>query len=244
MTALPPLPATFGSTRDSLRRVAVHIVARSVIQAGGRIDLRVSPGGFATPEFGDGVRVRLTGAELVREVADAAYESSFVAARVDGSSLADLAAVARVDLAADLYVGHDTPPLGDVDEVLAVDPAAAVVLADWYRVNAVALDRVAVELGTDATPTAIRLWPEHFDVALDLEAAPGERVNLGGSAGDGFHDGPYSYVGPWTDGRPGGADVWNAPFGAVLGYEDLVGDDDPVGTIADFMLDRVARFGS
>ena len=63
---LLPLPETFSTTRDALQRVAVHIVARSVIQGGGRIDLRVSPGGFSTPEFGDGVRVRVSAADVVR----------------------------------------------------------------------------------------------------------------------------------------------------------------------------------
>lgn len=243
-STLPPLPADFPATRDALQRVAVHIVARAVIQGGGRIDLRVSPGGFSTPEFGDGVRVRVSGGDLVREVADAAYESSFASAALGGSSLAMLADVAQVDLDADLYVGHDTPPLGDVDEPLAIDAAAVTSLATWYRINATALDRVAASLGVGASPTAVRLWPEHFDVALDLEASAGERVNLGGSPGDGFHGSPYAYVGPWTASRPGEPSFWNAPFGAVLGYDDLVGVADPVRAIADFALGGVARFRS
>ncbi len=39
-------------------------------------------------------------------------------------------------------------------------------------------------------------------------------MNLGFSAGDGFSEEPYVYVGPWAEGRPGDAGYWNAPFGA------------------------------
>ena len=243
MTSLQALPDSYESTRATLQQVAVHVVARSVIQAGGRIDLRVSPGGFATPEFGDGVRVRVAGTSLVREVANAAYESSQTRREIDGSSLAALALTAQVELDADLYVGHDTPPLGDRDAVLRVDAAAADALATWYRTVAVALDRVVAGAPGETTPTAVRLWPEHFDVAIDLEPAPGQRVNLGGSPGDGFHAAPYVYVGPWTDERPGADAFWNAPFGALLGYDELVGDAEPAAKIADFMSAGLARFG-
>ena len=62
MTSLGPLPATFAATRDDLQRVAVHIVARARQQATGRFGLRVTAGGFGTPEFGpDLTRVRCVG---------------------------------------------------------------------------------------------------------------------------------------------------------------------------------------
>lgn len=242
MSRLPVLPDSYADTRDALQRVAVHVVARAVIQAGGRIDLRVAPGGFATPEFGDGVRVRVASGSLVREVADHEYESAFVAGSLAGATLADLAEVAAVDLSADLYVGHDTPPLGDASAPLGVDPGSAAALAEWFGANAAALDVVAASLSATGTPTAVRLWPEHFDVAIDVEAAPGHRVNLGGSPGDGFHAAPYAYVGPWTDQRPGDDAFWNAPFGAVLGYDTVAASADPVDTLAEFFLGGVRRF--
>ena len=46
---------------------------------------------------------------------------------------------------------------------------------------------------------------------------------------------PYLYVGPWNDARPGDASYWNAPFGAVLGYDTLLAADDPLGTGASFL---------
>jgi hypothetical protein len=239
MPSLAVLPPTFTETRDALQRVAVHIVARARQQEAGRFGLRVTPGGFGTPEFGaDVTRVRVAGGLLVRESGGTDGATS-AAVAIDGASLAELAVVARVDLAADLDVGHDTPPLGDTDEPLHVDDMAARALAGWYAKTNAALDHVVEAVGTAAAPTLVQLWPEHFDAALDLAAAPGQRVNLGGSPGDGFHADPYVYVGPWTDLRSGDPAFWNAPFGAVMGYGELAAADDPVATATEFFLTGV-----
>jgi hypothetical protein len=241
MNALRPLPADFGSTRDTLQHLAAHIVARARSQDTGEISLRVTPGGFGTPTFGElRTQVRISGTVLVRET-DAPDAAAAQTIEMHGSTLAELAAVARVDLAADLDVGHDTPRLGDTDAPLVVDRDAAAALAAWYSVGAIALDRVVGTLPASATPTLVRLWPEHFDVAIDAAAVADRRVNLGASPGDGFHDEPYAYVGPWTDDRPGDPDFWNAPFGAVLGHADVVDSDDPVTRLTDFFLEGMRR---
>lgn len=241
MTQLAALPESFMTTRDALQRVAVHIVARARSHATGRFGLRATVGGFGTPEFGDDlVRVRVSGADLVRETGGTGGATS-VARSIDGSSLRDLAAVAQVDLDADLDVGHDTPPLGDAMQRLSIDAGSADVLAAWYAVVNAALDRAVVGLDPAAGPTAPQLWPEHFDVAIDAAAIEGRRANLGGSPGDGFHAEPYAYVGPWTDDRPGDGSFWNAPFGAVLGYDELIDDPDPVARLADFYLLGMSR---
>ncbi len=241
MTTLHALPPTYLATRDVLRHVAVHVIARACSQGTGQISLRPTVGGFGTPSFGsDGVRVRVSGGLLVRE-ADGAGDAVAAATTLDGSTLAELADFAQVDLTTELDVGHDTPPLGDVHASMSVDLAAAEALATWFEVAAVALDRVVAELPTPASPTIVRLWPEHFDIALDAAARTGIRVNLGGSPGDGFHAEPYAYVGPWTQDRPGDPEFWNAPFGAVLPYGDVVGLDDPVARLSEFYLDGVAR---
>jgi hypothetical protein len=203
------------ATRLSLHRIAVHVVARARSQATGRFSLRISPGGFGTPEFGDVQRrVRVSGATLIVEQ-DAPGAPSSLGLPLAGASLAAAAAAADVDLAAPLDVGHDTPPLGDVDAPLTVDETAAFFLADWIRLSAIALDRLLPALGDAAAPTPARLWPEHLDVAIDAATSPGLRANFGGSAGDRFSSEPYLYVGPWTEARPGGDGYWNAPFGAV-----------------------------
>ena len=45
------------TTREVLHRVAAHVLGRRRYQVSGRFGLRASPGGFATPAFGDGPEV-------------------------------------------------------------------------------------------------------------------------------------------------------------------------------------------
>lgn len=240
---LPPLVAEVGSTRNALQRVAVHVVARARQQATGRFGLRVTPGGFGTPAFGDDVtQVRVSGATLVVDRAGTGGASS-TAANIDGATLRELAVLAGVDLDAELDVGEDTPDVGEPDLPLRIDGGAASLLAAWYGLVSAALDRVVAELGAGRTPTVAQLWPEHFDVALDLEAAPDERLNLGGSPGDGFHPGPYAYVGPWSANRPGDAAFWNAPFGATIGYQEVRDSDDPLAAVVEHYRTGIERFG-
>jgi hypothetical protein len=245
---LTALDDGYPTTRDELQRVAVHVLARALHAATGRIGLRPAPGGFATPEFGpERRRLRLSGGLLVDESGGSPTVTRAV--EIDGSSLADLASFADVDLAVvDFSAGDDTPPVGDADRPLHVQPRSVAALAEWYDVAARALDGVVVTrspVATTSSPTLAQLWPEHFDVGLDLafdDAAPAERrVNLGGSPGDGFHADPYLYVGPWTDDRPGHPEAWNAPFGAVLGHADLAIADDPVAAATAFFRAGLER---
>jgi len=236
---LPALPDGFDATRDEMHRIAVHVVARARRQATGRFGLRVTSGGFGTPTFGDDVeRVRTSRGLLVHEAAPAGSARTRSTA-IDGASLAQLAHFVGVDLDAELDVGHDTPPMGDLDRPVSIDVAAVRALSGWYTVIGSALDAVAA-VRPDSTPTAIQLWPEHFDLALDAAFDPAatdeRRVNLGGSPGDGFSSEPYLYVGPWTGDRPGDDDFWNAPFGATLGYATVMATDDPVVAAAEFFL--------
>ncbi len=221
---MPETDETFDATRTTLQRVAVHIVARARVQASGRFSLRVTPGGFGTPEFGaDARRVRVSGDVLVVE-SDAFGAPSSAAHPIDGSTLATLARAADVDLGETIDVGHDTPQVGDSYASLRVDPQAAAVIGSWFSVVNSALDHVVSTMHAAAEPTPVRLWPEHFDVATDAAARDGVRVNLGGSPGDGFCAEPYLYVGPWTADRPGATEFWNAPFGAFLPAAAISGD--------------------
>ena len=245
---LPTLDDSFGHTRDELRRIATHVLARALRAETGRIGLRPTPGGFGTPEFGsDRRRLRVADGLLV---AESGGSPSNRTVPIDGASLADLAELVGVHLTDDEHsVGHDTPPLGDVRATIHVDAVAARALAAWYDLSARALDRAVATMTTAAQPTRAQLWPEHFDVGLDVAfdpSAPTERrANLGGSPGD---DGapppsnhPYLYVGPWTDDRPGDPSWWNAPFGATLAYPELAAADDPIEVGATFFRDGFER---
>jgi hypothetical protein len=234
--------STLSDARIELHRVAVHVVARARIEASGRFSLRVTPGGFGTPDLGsDGRRVRVSGTHLVIE-SDREGAASVATMAIDGASLAQLAAFAEVDLGDTIDVGHDTPPLGDIHAPISLDATGAAELADWYGHTAAILDRVLASLSAHATPTLPRLWPEHFDVAIEAQATAERRVNLGGSPGDAPGDEPYLYVGPWTAERPGDPDFWNAPYGAKRTLSELAAD--PAGIVAAgaaFLLDGYER---
>jgi hypothetical protein len=217
------LPATYEQTRLELQRVATHVLARRRHAVTGRFGLRVLPGAVGTPLFGDAESVRLTATALVREAGGRTTTIPFA-----GHSLADLAAHAECDLAAPFEAGHDTPSVGDPAAALDIDPAAAGALFDWLGVGARALDTVLA--GRDAG--VAQLWPEHFDLGLDMGLGGGvaseRRCNLGCSPGDGFSADPYLYVGPWGPERPGDGSFWNAPFGAVLTRARVLQGEDAV----------------
>ena len=129
-------------------------------------------------------------------------------------------------------------------EGAAADGPAAAALADWFAFGTVVLaDLIAARPGTD--PAAIRLWPEHFDVATDLGDEPaGTRATAGASPGDENHDEPYLYVGPWTE-QPDGP-LWNAQgfAGAELGYRELLAAPDQLAAAAAFFAERLDALGT
>ena len=74
----------------------------------------------------------------------------------------------------------------------------------------------------------MQLWPEHFDVALELGAeSSGGRAAYGLSPGDEAHDEPYLYVAPWQAPEPG--PLWQAETfaGAELSYRRLIAAAGP-----------------
>lgn len=243
---LEALPPAFVTTRAALQRVATHVVARRRHDLTGRFGLRAAPGGFAMPAAGpDHEVLRTTGTWLVRERTGATASTESI--DLSTTSLAAAATFAEVDLGRPFDAGHDTPPLGDAAAPLGVDAASAAVLAQWFALGWSVLDATLVTLGWSAAPSVVQLWPEHFDAGCDVAAAPERRANLGASPGDEDHPGPYLYVGPWTEHRPGPDGYWNVPFGARLGYDALRAAADPVAAGRAFLeegLRRLARSGS
>lgn len=223
------LPGRFASTRAALHAVAEHVLCVARHRATGRIGLRVTPGGFGTPPFGDDEEVRVDVVELVhRRGADER--------RTALTTLGTAAAFVGVPLGAprELF----TPSTdADPDAPLDVDPGAARALADWYEFSNARL----VELRDDCAahrPSEIQLWPEHFDVALDLgDADAGTRANFGASPGDAAIAEPYLYVGPWDAARRTGV-LGGYPFGTARTYGELRQEPDPIAAARRFL--RVA----
>lgn len=234
MNALPPLPATFLDDRAVLQRIVVHVLARARAQATGRIGLVPTPGGIGTPAFGEDLTVvRLTHAGLAVDTGGTTTLTAFADA-----TLRSLARGAGADLAAEFSAGTDTPPLGNIDEALAFDPATLTALGAWHALGWQILDATMARLPASASPARTQLWPEHFDVGTNVAFGPGDndRANLGTSPGDSTHAPPYLYLGPWGTDRPGAPEYWNASFGAVLSYADLATTPDPVVAGTEFLL--------
>ena len=235
-----PLTGEYAATRTVARRVAAHIMARTRKAAVGRIDLAPFPGGFGTPSFGaDHTVIRISGGWLIVERTGATVKTRSLP--VNGATLAELAEIAGADLSTQLDVGHDTPPLGDVDEPLTFDAASAAQLGDWFAYGLQVIDRVVAVQPVTAEPTRARIWPEHFDLGVDLAAAGGSRLNLGASPGDAYHESAYLYVSPWDTPRPGDAAYWNAPFGAVLGCDEIAASANALQVGVEFMTEGIDR---
>ena len=196
-------------TRRSLHAVAERLLAGPQHRAHATIRLTVTPGGFGqvrgpwrvvgTDLVGDAVRVPLRGTSE-----DVAAAAGIAAGEPDG-----------------LYTDH-----ADLDGDLAVDPAAAAVIADWFARGDAALR----ELAPADQPV---VWPEHFDLGIALD-----EMNYGVSPGDATHPLPYAYVSPWT---PRTGPFWNAPFGALRPADEL----PDTATVLDFFTAgrEVARAG-
>jgi hypothetical protein len=119
-----------------------------------------------------------------------------------------------------------------------VDGEAAGALGDFYGFACSVLEQLRAE-GIDGDPSLVRLWPEHFDLAIELGSeAAGRRAAYGASPGDDDHDEPYLYVAPWSAAVSGG--LWNATGfkGAELRYSELLEAEDQRQAALDFMRER------
>jgi hypothetical protein len=229
---LAPLPAAYTQTTEALHRLAVYVIAPAQRLANGEIILRATPGGFSTFPY-EGHVVGVDGDQLV----------------VDGtrSPITTLnAAAAAIGITPDVTQQEqfDVPAHGDLDEPLPVEPASAHALGDWYAFATELLDVLRAEAEADDDPSIVRIWPEHFDAAIDIgDGGADRRGTYGASPGDSRHPGPYLYVAPWA-GRIDGYFDDPAFMGVSLPRERLVDDPDPTGTALGFLRearDRIRR---
>ena len=101
------------------------------------------------------------------------------------------------------------------DAPLAVDFNAARAVGEWFGFVTAVLEQLREEAGADDTPSRVQLWPEHFDIAVDL-GPDGRRANYGGSPGDAGHPEPYLYVGPVGQPAAGGRLLERAVRGVAV----------------------------
>ena len=217
-----PLPETYVATRDALHRLAVYVVSPAQRHANGEIIMRAAPGGFATWPFGEPPTV------VVVDGADLVVARGGETERAPIGSLA--AAAAFVGIAPDVAQQgqFDVPPHGDLDAPLGVDPAAAAALADWYEYAFDVLGEVRGEARAEDEVSDVRIWPEHFDAAIDLGSQDaGLRGTYGASPGDRFSAEPYLYATVWAG--PPDDPFWNAEGfkGAWMRHSELRATGDP-----------------
>ncbi len=212
---------------DALHQVAEELVAPAR-KPPNEIALEATPGGFGTPYFDfDGARrqVRVEGDELVQECDGEERRASIRSLVLGGESISEL-------LPIDTRLS---------DAPLTVDPAASRALGALYAFGAAVLSRL-VDGATAADEAGpVRLWPEHFDIAIELgNEARGARANYGISPGDEQHPEPYLYVSPWSAAVEGG--LWNAHGfpGAELSYSELIAADDQEAAAEEFFQQRRA----
>jgi hypothetical protein len=181
--------------RRSLHAVAELVLAGPQYRATGKLRLRVVPGGFATvltPEL------RVVGTGVVG--------AGGVAVPIDGHTARAIGA--ELGLTAGRPEGAYSDGAGvDPDETLALDPGQAEVITGAFARGHDAL----IAFAPAETPV---LWPEHFDVAIQVADA-----TFGVSPGDGFIEEPYAYVSVTRP--PAGDAFWNAPFGAAVPLTEL-----------------------
>lgn len=199
-------------TREALHDLADQVISALRVQAtGNEIALQARPGGFGTPDLPGGGWAGVTDGEVVAPDGG----------RVPVTSLR--AAAEHVGLA-------DAGVLSD--EPLDIDLEHAAALGALFARGDAALRALLADAGADEQPSEILLWPEHFDIAVELGAGPA-RATYGVSPGDRAHADPYAYVTPWTAPPPG--PLWQAV--GFAGAEAPAGD---TGAIVVFWRERRA----
>lgn len=222
---LESLPHDFAATVESLHEVAAELVAPAR-KPENEIALEATPGGFGTPHFEfDGARrqVRVEGDELVHECGDKERRAPLRSLAVAGGAITEL-------LPIDTRLS---------DEPLSVDAAASRWLGAYLEFGTEVLERLLVGIGPDDEASPVRLWPEHFDLAVELGSeARGLRANYGFSPGDEGHAEPYLYVGPWSAAVDG--ELWQANgfAGAQLACSKLLAAEDQAAAALDFFASR------
>lgn len=218
--ALDPIPAKLIATRLALHRLAERVISPAREQAGGKIGLRFTRGGFGTPFFAEDVQLRVVRDQLIVQTRE----------RERSARITTLAAMAA-HVGDELLPGAALLPDAVADsEPLDVDPDASAFLGAWFGFAASVLEELRAAVADQLEPSRVQLWPEHFDLAVELGAErAGARAGYGASPGDELHPEPYLYVAPWRE-QPAG-ELWQASAfaGAELPYAALLDASGPGG---------------
>ena len=121
-----------------------------------------------------------------------------------------------------------------------VDGDAAVALGEFFGFACSVLEQLRANAAVDGPSSLVVLWPEHFDLAVDIgDEDRRARATFGASPGDEQHEEPYLYVSPWNSQIASG-ELWNATAfrGAERGYSELLSAGDQRRSALDFRGER------
>jgi hypothetical protein len=194
---LPPLPAreAFAPTRSAWHTLAEHVLSRARYDANGRVGLRYTSGGVGTPWFRHRDRdaqVRIEGANVV------VHEGSETRS-APVTTVAAAAELAGVQPGAPEEVYEPATTLTP-DAPLVLDSRSVEFLGAWFGFAASVLEQLRAEADQIDHSSRVQLWPEHFDLSVDLgDEQTGRRGTFGASPGDHVDLDPYLYVTHWAD---------------------------------------------
>jgi hypothetical protein len=226
---LPPLEHLdrLATTRQSWHAVAEHILASPRLRTDGRIGLVPTEDGFGTPVLPPDTAARVAGDTLVLTRSETSTTFPITTLRAAGDAIG-----IEPGAPADVYT--PTTPL-ELDAPLLIDAADAAALAAFFCLGETALLELAASAGPDDAPSTTTLWPEHFDVGLDVgDEARDARGTFGASPGDAKHAEPYAYVTHWAELAED--PFWNDPVfgGASCTYTELAATPDADAALRDF----------
>lgn len=220
LAPLPPVPGSLRATVIRLHLLAEHVIAPWRYAAHGRIGLRWTLGGFGTPWAHGDEQVRVVGNVLVHQRGAAIRQCEL-------TTLGEVADWLGGPLGAPREV-YTPAQAVEAAASVAVDPDASAWLGEWFGFATRALEEVRSG-EADYDRRRVQLWPQHFDVAVDLGDGAA-RATFGASPGDAAHDGPYLYVREWTgDALAGDPDRDPTFAGVALPVSALLGAEDPLG---------------
>lgn len=197
---LPALPDrdALRSTRAAWHTLAEHVVARARYDGNGKIGLRYTRHGFGTPWFrrhGLDAQVRIDGMDVVVHEGGQTHTAPVTTVAAAGG-------LTGTEPGAPSDVYTPVTPLA-LDVPLVLDPSAVGFLGAWYGFAASVLEQLRAEAEPVDDPSRVQLWPEHFDLSVDLGDEPaGGRGTFGASPGDDDDPDPYLYVTHWADVAP------------------------------------------
>ena len=208
-------PPDLARTREALHAIAEHVLAPARVRAtGSEIALEATPGGFGTPPFPAGGRLRVEGAELVVEAADGSER------RAPITTVRAAARLAGLD--ADELPGDD----------LEIDRRAADFLGGFYAFAGAELE--SLRAGAEDPSPSICGRRTSTSPSTRVTRPPGSARATAPRRATRTTPSPTSTSGRGA--RPRRREIWNAYgfTGAELAWAELVIDADPRAAALDF----------